>query len=581
MKHPLILILAALFACPLLAPAPAVASPLGDRTLLLKRLSQDHGALLALQGRFDAAKLAYVDAPLDSASVSLSLAKMSLDTAQLLVSDPLPSTTASHWLDKAEAYLKEGGLRLLPSRNVEARGMLMDASAIPKTEAGIVELVKKLQGANFNLLLPEINRRGYTLDKSRLTAQDPEFVHGPDVLSLLIREAHKRGMEVQPWLWTFRVRSLGYGNPVLSRHPELASSENGKDSRFLSPAEPAARAYVYKLVKEIKRRYPVDGLLLDYIRYDERIPEDDISKALFSDAYAQRYGKLPPATIPPHTEMAVQWQLWRESQVSQTVEDLAHQLHSHQDDFPISAAVFRSEKIARLDKMQNWRHWSNNHWISWASPMLYTDTPSDLKTWLDWETDKHQRTNLLYPILGAQRFKSPDDIIPELNYLNTANVAGALVFSLGHFDLSCLDDLAEGPYRQPASLPNRSLIHATRKALMGTCSYLATVFERSDFETAATSRVLRDQILDLARTLPLDELPYRENYALIERLKGIQALANDLPCPTALRLELAHQLDYAVSLVAANQFDLNRGHFVPSTLPPIEVSRMPRRDAHR
>ncbi|MEB3330118.1 MAG: family 10 glycosylhydrolase [Candidatus Sericytochromatia bacterium] len=546
---------------------PAVAAG-GGAEGLQRAIREARGRLSALEGRLAEARASYLDVPTQRAGVAVSLSRMALDTAGLLLATEPGQQEARVWVGRGERYLREAAMCLVPSRGTEVRGMLIDASSLPRTEAGVVGLVAQLGRAHFNLLVPEVLRRGYAIYGSGLTERDPEFQGRPDLLRVLIREAHRHGMEVHPWIWTLRVRSPGYGNPVLGRLPGLAARADGKEPRFLSAAHPDAREYVYALVEELADRYDVDGLLLDYIRYDEEVPEDDVSRTRFSLAYRARHGTLPPAVIPPGSPLHDEWQLWREQQVHLTVRELAQQLRSRHPRFPIAAAVFRGEGYARRRKLQHWRHWADNAWIDWPAPMLYTARRDELSRWLGWETDRHTRSHMIVPILGVHRFTSPDNLVEQWQQLQAEQVPGGMVFALGHFDLAQLDDLRAGPFREPATLPHRNLIRATRKTLAQAAWYLGQVHAQADFETAASADMLRRELSAVMVHLPLGETPYRQNGALLMRLASLEALAEAAPMPAGVRRELRHRLRYAAALVKANQFRLDRTRYVPPSRPP-------------
>lgn len=560
-----------------LTPPADAAAPSKDQAILYQRLQRDRSLLQRAEVRMQEAKAAFLDIPLSRAGISLSLAKMALDTVNLdLVMHAKPEE-ARLWLSRGEQYLDEATMSLVPSRGTEVRAMLIDGGSLPKTNAAVVKLVDRLADAHFNMLVPEVYRRGYTIYPSVNTERDPEFKGAPDVLKTLIREAHVRGMEVQPWIWTFRAKSPGFGNPVLGRLPALGARTDGKETRFLSAASPQAREFVYGIVGELADHYDIDGILLDYIRYDEEIPEDDISRTRFALEYRARHGVFPPNPIPPHTALFVEWQLWREQQVHTAVQEISRELRARKPHFSVGTAIFRGEAYARLVKMQHWRHWVNNRWVDWPAPMLYTGKTEELQRWLDSETDHHTRTNLIYPILGVHRMDDRGDLVDQIEELNAENVPGLMIFALAHFDMTMLDDLRDGPFRDAATLPHRNLIRATRKVLAQTQHYLRRVFTQGDFETAATARMLHQELTSVALQLPLDELPYWQNDTLVERLRGIQQLAALAPWPDAGRKEFDHQLDYAIALVRANQFQLEHTRYVPTSLPPITIQEEPHR----
>ena len=105
---------------------------------------------------------------------------------------------------------------------VEARAIWIDAGAIPKTADGIRKLVRSYHRANLNVLFPEVICRGYAVYPSKLIARDPRFAGACDALPVMIKEAHKLGMEVHPWVWVFRAGYTKDRGAILTAHPEWA-----------------------------------------------------------------------------------------------------------------------------------------------------------------------------------------------------------------------------------------------------------------------------------------------------------------------------------------------------------------------
>lgn len=467
----------------LLLCLPALATPVPllpiepvtrtDRDSLTTTYLKARDVVEQVRPRLRDAQRRFIDAPLEAASWDFALAELALANTELLLASNRLDWAAKD-LQLATQRLRSAQLHMMPSRSVEARGLYLDAGSIPKTKQGVTELLERLSKAGFNQILPELFRRGYTLYPSRFTEQDPEFrAAEPDLMAHLFQEAHRLNLEVHPWIWTFRVRSPGFGNPVLDKLPALAavpSPEKFADARFLSPASPEARQFVLKLVKEIRDTFPIDGILLDYIRYDETVPEDTVSQTLFRLEQIDKTGRYPPNKIIPGDPLFVEWQLWREEKVTRMVQDINLALGK-----PIGVAVFRGESYSRMQKMQNWRHWANNGWVSYINPMLYTNNLQDLHTWFDWETDKGKRHDLLYPVLGAHRFDYPEDLFAQIGTIRDHHLPGLGIFALAHFKLSLLDDLAKGPFRTPAVTPHRDLPDALRRSLLATSEWLMSL----------------------------------------------------------------------------------------------------------
>lgn len=582
-------LLPALLALGLVGPlaSPAAATPESQPSAPRERHPNLNGPLetqlsalrdrhAKLETRLALAKGRMLDAPVDRAEVDLTVGKMALDTAGLLLEMREDPRRVQGWLDKAQERLNASYLGTLPSRGVEARGLFIDMGSLPKTQQGIRELVERLGRANFNMIIPEVFRRGYTLYPSRFTDKDPEFADlGFDPFRTLVAEAHRLGIEVHPWIWTFRVKSPGFGDPVLSRLPALAArSAKTTEARFLSPADPRSREWVFGLVDELTDRYDVDGLLLDYIRYDEETPDDWISQTTFGLDHYARHGAFPPSPLKPNTPAWVEYQLFREQQVNLTVQTLAQRLKLKNPSLQLSVSTFRGERYGRLNKMQHWRHWSNNGWTDFVTSMLYTAKTSDLGTWLNWETDGGSRTNLLYAILGPHRMDDPiPQTLEQIEFLNQRQSPAVLFFALAHLKPGTLEALAAGPFRKPAMSPGRRLIPATRRVLAELDNgYLGPVQASADAGTAASVAVVRGELKKIQRTLPLTATPYYQNAALIARLDVVKALARHMAQQRVLSgpisEEVAHRLDYAGVLVQANAQRMAATRFVPTSQPP-------------
>ncbi len=552
------------------APTPFVtmAQPAGTDPA---QLSQDYTLLLeqlkAVNQNLMTATFAHRDAPLGPAATDLILAGMALNTAGMQL-DQGNVKTAARDLRLAHERLRSAQLQMMPSRVSEARGIYLDGGSIPKTKAGIIALLDQLAAANFNMLTPEVFRRGYSLWPSNLTDQDPEFAGADfDVLQFLIDEAHHRKMEVHPWFWVFRVKSPGFGNPVLSKLPGITASKAGMaEPRFISPASPEGRAFAAAIIKDLQKKYPVDGITLDYIRYDETLGDDDISVTKFKMQYYQKHGHYP-TDLAVGSPVYAEWQLWREEQVNQAVKQIAKET-----DLPVGAAVFRGFASTRLAKMQDWHHWADNRWIQYVSHMLYTSEPKDLDLWLDWETEHGKRLDLLYPILGPLRFKRHDDLYPQLELLRRRMIPGSSLFALAHFDRASLPELTEGPYRLPAVLPHHSLPQAARREIDGIAVWLDRVAAEPAVSPVVGSWARR--LHAMWAGISADDRGYRpqktqEDLRDLER--DVVSKLSDGAIDTPFADELRLRLHYPVQLLELQRLARRDVAYKPPTAPPLGI----------
>ncbi|MCK9210239.1 MAG: family 10 glycosylhydrolase [Ignavibacteriaceae bacterium] len=99
-----------------------------------------------------------------------------------------------------------------------------------------------------------------------------------DPLEFVIKESHKRGMELHAWLNPYRAEKVigAYpfvGNHITKTHPEWILQIN--TYKFLNPGIPQVTEYVTKIINDVARRYDIDGIHLDDYFYP--YPPDQIT----------------------------------------------------------------------------------------------------------------------------------------------------------------------------------------------------------------------------------------------------------------------------------------------------------------
>ncbi|TFG96176.1 MAG: T9SS type A sorting domain-containing protein, partial [Calditrichales bacterium] len=128
--------------------------------------------------------------------------------------------------------------------------------------------------------------------------QDP----GYDPLAYTIEEAHKRGIEVHAWFNVFQTSERNASLvplPPAAAHPEwICRDINGNPmpaKTCLSPGLEAVRNYTVDVAMEIVNNYDVDGLHLDYVRWNEYTTSSVLAKpAPFQREIDQLDGMLTP-----------------------------------------------------------------------------------------------------------------------------------------------------------------------------------------------------------------------------------------------------------------------------------------------
>lgn len=95
---------------------------------------------------------------------------------------------------------------------------------------------------------------------------------GYDPLAYAIEQAHQRGLELHAWFNVFQTSSTYPGSPVAENPEWVCRDQSGNamgSYRSLSPGLQDVRDYTLRVAMEIVRDYDIDGLHLDYVRWNE------------------------------------------------------------------------------------------------------------------------------------------------------------------------------------------------------------------------------------------------------------------------------------------------------------------------
>lgn len=262
--------------------------------------------------------------------------------------------------------------------------------------ATIRTLMEQARRANFNIVYFQVRGPGDARYRSQLDPCSPRLcgqlggVPTWDPLEVAVREAHSRGIQLHAWInalsgWESRTAAdcrglrpsvAGQPNHVLVDHPEWAmytrrgrpmTCPNGEDEYvYLSPVHPEVRTHLARVAADVVRRYDVDGVHLDRIRY----PGADFG---WDPASLAEFGR-DPATDREG------WARFRRELVNSTVRETNDSIKAVRA-VPLSAAVWPIYDRTRL----GWREsssgvaqffqdtwgWASGGYLDVAVPMTY------------------------------------------------------------------------------------------------------------------------------------------------------------------------------------------------------------------
>jgi len=244
-----------------------------------------------------------------------------------------------------------------------------EAAARAKIAATLDAYVRA--GLNTVVILVK-NTTGHVYFKSDLGVGDPAWTW--DFFDVFFKEAVLRHLAVHPWFCVFP-ESAVLGQ--VGQHPEwLIRGPKGEMIGAVNAALPEVRAYERGLMLELARRYPVDWIHLDYIRFpcDPAEPYfsfDPRTRALFEADLGQ-----DPAAMKAKDSGNIMWNEWIEwnaGHVTRFVRELRDALGGLGRPVKISAAVFPSADKAKVLIGQDWASWAAQGLVDMLCPMLYVN----------------------------------------------------------------------------------------------------------------------------------------------------------------------------------------------------------------
>ena len=303
----------------------------------------------------------------------------------------------------------------------ELRAMWVDAfHAGIRSPEEVRQLVADATRTHVNTLIVQVRRRGDALYTGGLEPplDDPNYDPSFDALANVIEAAHAAGLQVHAWINAMPVwrDEAPPKDPrhVFNQHGPDAAGEDcwltgGRDGAkkfpvgyFLDPGHPAARDHLVSVYLDIVRRYDVDGIHFDYIRYPETegpaLPRGaDVGYNPVSVARFQR--ATGRTDVPAPDDEA--WIGWRRQQVTQLMRRISIEARAIKPRIKVSAAAIAwgrppssladFENVAPMQRVfQNWQGWLAEGLLDLAVPMNYAREHDErvrgwFNGWIAWE----------------------------------------------------------------------------------------------------------------------------------------------------------------------------------------------------
>lgn len=315
----------------------------------------------------------------------------------------------------------------------------------------LVEIMDSVRAKNLNTIYFQVRSQGSVLYKSKyepwspyLTGklgQEPSF----DPLDFIIKEAHKRNIEVHAWLNMINVKSsdspIPFTEPlhIALLRPDWVRKYNEANSvsYWLDPGFPEVRDYLKNICVEIAENYDVDGIHLDYIRY----PGIDFDDSLSYEMYGKKKSLAD----------------FRRENINSLIASIYDTLNFIKPKIKVGSApigIYQNLSDARglegkISLFQDSREWLKRKKHDYIVPQIYWDTKSNPKFEVlvdDWTKNDFGRQIVIG--IGAYNPSIEKEIEEQIEITRKYNSAGQSFFRYENIKTKRFK-----AYKYPANIP--------------------------------------------------------------------------------------------------------------------------------
>ncbi|MCH9656326.1 MAG: family 10 glycosylhydrolase [Planctomycetes bacterium] len=300
---------------------------------------------------------------------------------------------------------------------------------------------KELSNAGFNMIIPNMLWGGLAHYPSDVLPRSQTYEKYGDQIEQCLKAAHQHGLEVHVWKVNHNLSTAPASFIKKMRDAGRTQvSVKGEPSDWLNPAHPENFQLEVDSMLEVVKKYPVDGIHFDYIRYpNDRHCYSDYSRKKFESDTGIKVTNWPGDCY--NGKLKSQYRDWRAAQITRLVETVQREARKLRPGIKISAAVFREYPECREWVAQDWPLWAKRGYLDFICPMDYTDNDRQFQIWIE-EQQKHLAGSIpIYPGIGALSARttlSSDRVLGQIAITRQLKTGGFTVFSLNQQTLSSI-----------------------------------------------------------------------------------------------------------------------------------------------
>jgi len=344
----------------------------------------------------------------------------------------------------------------------------------------LVALVERAAELHFNAIIFQVRPAADAVYASKLEPWS-EFLTGTmgqppkpfyDPLAMIVREAHRRGLELHAWFNPYRASHPQGKGPIAPNHVSKILPDGvrryGK-YLWLDPGSPEAVDHSLDVILDVVRRYDIDGVHFDDYFYPYPIKDKEGKTVPFPDDRSWQRAREAGNRLARDD--------WRRQNVDHFIERVAREIKKEKAWVKFGVSPFGIWKpgvpksIRGFDAYANLyadaRKWAREGWLDYLTPQLYwkvTSKGQSFPVLLGWWCEQNLKGHHVWPGLFTSRVGLEGKRLwPAAEVIRQVEVTRRQPGSTGniHFSFQAIqknqgqiaDLLASGPYAEVALVP--------------------------------------------------------------------------------------------------------------------------------
>ncbi len=208
-----------------------------------------------------------------------------------------------------------------------------------------------------------------------------------------------------------------------------------REDQWLCPSHPANQQLEIDAMLEVARKYDVDGIHFDYIRYPG---QESCFCAGCRNRFEQVLGKSVgnwPGDVRSNEAMATKWQDFRRAQITHVVRAVSQAVRATKPRMQISAAVFPNLPVNRDSVAQDWGLWCEQGYLDFVCPMDYMGNNAQFESVVREQVTWSGRVPC-YPGIGLSVWPDAGNVLKLIDQINMTRQCGTGGFTVFNYAVS-------------------------------------------------------------------------------------------------------------------------------------------------